>query len=281
MWFALVFVIGMFVGSVITVLTVLWYTIPRIERLYVFRPARDILKTPKDLGVPFDQCFVDVSERVRLSAWHLCPHQPVASVVYFHGNGGNLGILNEILAMFYWHGLQVFAIDYRGYGWSTGTPSEEGIYKDALASVRYFNANFKQSDIPLIYWGRSLGAAVASYAAGKLPPSGLVLETAFPNKSSLLEHYPQLRPFRPFSKCEFDTSSHLKGHQFPVLLLHGDKDRTVPLKQGQLLYSQLTGPKEFFRVEGAGHLDLHMKDSANYMQRVLKFFRDVAPVRVH
>lgn len=281
MWFALVFVSGMFVGAVLTVLTVLWYTIPRIERLYVFRPARDILRTPRDLGVPFEQCFIDVSETVRLSAWHLCPPKPVASVLYFHGNGGNLGILNEILAMLYRHDVQVFAIDYRGYGWSTGVPSEHGVYQDALAAIQYFNANFKRLQIPLIYWGRSLGAAVASFAAGKLPPSGLVLETAFPSKESLLEHYPRLKPFKPFSKYEFDSAAHLRNHQFPVLLVHGDKDQTVPLKQGQLLFSQLTGPKDFFRIEGAGHMDIHMKDSERYMQRVLKFFRDVEPVTIH
>lgn len=281
MWFLVAFLIGALFGAAGAVLLILWYTIPHFERLFIFRPARDVIRKPSDLGVPYDQCFIDTSQGARLSAWHICPPNPVGSIIYFHGNGGNLGTLIEILATFFNSRLQVLAVDYRGYGWSTGSPTEQNLYEDAVATVRFFNANFKHQLIPLVYWGRSLGSCAAAYAAGKLPPSGLILETAFPDKSSLLEHYPHLKPFRYFSKYKFETAKHLVGHQFPVLLLHGDKDKTVPLKQGQLLYNQLTGPKEFWRVEGAGHIDIHMKDSAAYMRRVLQFVEQVQPVIVN
>jgi fermentation-respiration switch protein FrsA (DUF1100 family) len=205
----------------------------------------------------------------------------LGSIVYFHGNGGNLGILNEILALFYENGLEVFAVDYRGYGWSTGSPSEEGIYVDAVASAEYFLSNFRRQGTPIVYWGRSLGGCAAAYAAAKVPPDGVILETAFPSKATLLEHFPRFKPFAPFSRCRLDTERHLRGHLFPVLLLHGDRDRTVPLRQGQLLYSRLTGPKEFWTVRGAGHIDIHMVRTEAYIRRVLQFIGGLTPERIH
>jgi len=276
-----IFLAGLMVGSIATVLLILWYMVPKMERLYVFRPSRDVLKTPATLGVPYDQCFIDTKDGCRLSAWNICPEDPLGCIVYFHGNGGNLGTLVEILTMFHSYRLQVFALDYRGYGWSTGSPSEDGLYADATAAVDYFNANFRRPGLPVVFWGRSLGGCVAAYAARKAAPNGLILETAFPSKAQLLKHFPHFQPFRLFSRYRLDTLDYLTGHRFPILVIHGDKDRTVPFEQGRLLFDGLTGPKEFFRVAGAGHINIHMLDSRRYMQRVMTFVAQSKPPIVH
>lgn len=281
MWLVSAFLLGLLAGSAATLLILLWVMVPRLERLYVFRPSRDVLKTPAKLGIPYDQCFVDTADGCRLSAWNICPEDPLGSIVYFHGNGGNLGVLVEILAMFYRYRLQVFAVDYRGYGWSTGIPTEKGVYSDALAAVRYFNANFRRRTLPVVYWGRSLGGCVASFAAKELPPHGVILETAFPSKKQLLRHLPHIRPFRFFSRYNLHTVAHLVGHQYPVLVMHGDKDRTIPFEQGKSLYDQLDEPKDLYVVPGAGHIDIHMLDSERYMQRVLAFVQSTRPAMVH
>ncbi len=278
LWLALVLLFATaclsFVGGICAVL---WWTVPRIEKNYLFRPDRVVARTPADLGVPFEQHFIETPDGCRLSAWHICPPDPDGAVVYFHGNGSNLGILIEILKMLYDSGLQVLAVDYRGYGWSSGNPSEEGLNIDAEASVRFFREKLKRPNIPLIYWGRSLGSCFAAYASRKLPPHGLILETAFPSKASLIRHYPQFKPFYFFSRCRLNTLDHLRDHDFPVLLVHGDKDKTIPLEQGHLLYRKLQGPKEFFRIEGADHINLHRIDSESYMKRVLQFVDDSRP----
>ena len=276
-----VFLLGVVVGVVSAVIFTLWWAVPKLERLYVFRPSRDVLKTPAQLGIPFDQCFVETGDGCRLSAWHMSPEQPVGSIIYFHGNSGNLGILVELLAMFYRHGLQAFAVDYRGYGWSTGTPTERGLYADALSAVAYFHENFRNPGLPTVFWGRSLGGCVASYAAGKIMPDGLVLETTFASKSLLLKSLPHMRPFRFFSRMKLDTISHLDNRRLPVLVIHGDKDKTIPFEQGQLLYDRLGDPKEFYRVRGAGHIDIHMLDSEGYMKRALSFVKALTPPSVH
>ncbi len=275
------FALGLLIGVLLGVLFILWRAVPHLERLYVFRPSRDIFKTPEHLGLEYEQRFLETPDGCRLSGWLLCPPNPLGSVIYFHGNGGNLGILNEIFALLYRHGLQVWAIDYRGYGWSTGTPSEKGLYVDAEAAVEYFRAQFHRPELPLVYWGRSLGSCVAAYAASRSAPDGLVLESAFPDKKALLENFPHLRPFRHFARYRFETRMHLNGHRFPVLLLHGDQDRTIPIELGEKLFEGLSGPKDFHRVNGAGHVDLHMIDTGAYMRRVIQFIQNSKPNQVH
>ena len=275
------FLLGLLIGIAGAVLMILWFTIPRLEQLYVFRPSKDIFKTPEHFGINSDQCFIETEDGCRLSAWHMRPPKPCGSVIYFHGNNGNLGILNELFQLFFHHGLQVFAVDYRGYGWSTGVPTEKGIQKDAVAAVEYFNSNFKKDSVPTIIWGRSLGGVPASFAAGKIPPNGLILETTFADKISLLEDFSHFRFFQYFSRYKLETAAYLKERSFPVLVIHGDKDKTIPLKQGQILYNRLSEPKEFWRVAGAGHIDIHMIDTEAYINRILSFVESVKPPVIH
>ncbi len=281
MWLVLLLLAVSFVSMLAGVALVLLWAVPKLENKFLFRPMREIFKTPADFGIPFEQHTVETPDGCRLSAWHICPHRPRASILYFHGNTGNLGLFNEVFQLLYQHQLQIFAIDYRGYGSSTGTPYEKGLYRDALAAVDYFGKNLKKGNLPILYWGRSLGCAVASYAASHQPPDGLVLETAFASKRALMSSYRQFRWFYPFSRCRLNTAKHLKGHRFPILLLHGDQDKTVPLEQGKKLFEMLTGPKDFFHVNGADHVNIHRLESQKYMERVLRFADEVRPVTVH
>lgn len=253
------------------ILLILWWLVPRLESQYVFRPGHEVYTTPAEVGIAFDQYFIETPDGCRLSAWHLCPARPVGGIVYFHGNSGNLGIMVEILDQLYRCDLQVLAVDYRGYGWSTGIPSEAGLYQDSLSTVRYFQEHLRNEGVPSVYWGRSLGSCMAAFASAQVPPDGLILETAFRSKSTLLRYYPQFRLFQPFSRCRFETVRYLKGHLFPVLLLHGNRDRRVPFEEGRRLFDKLTAPKDFYCVEGADHVNLHRVDGVSYMRRVLQF----------
>lgn len=282
MWFwllplLLLVALASFVAGVCAVLA---WIVPRAERYLMFRPSRFVVKTPDDLGVPFDQVFIDTPDGCRLSAWHLRPDEPIGSVVYFDGNSGNLGILTEILALLYRNGLEVLAVDYRGYGWSTGSPTEDGLYVDGVTAVRHFRDHLRRPDlpdVPLVYWGRSLGSCVAARAASLEPPDGLVLESAFPSLDSMMRYFPRFRPFRLFSRLQLDTARHLRAAQrnAPVLFIHGDEDPVVPLEQGLALYEQAPGPKQFHCVDGADHINLHMVDTEGYLQRILRFVAEL------
>ena len=261
--------------------SVFWWLVPKIENRFVFRPDRRIFQTPADRGVPFERVFFEASDGPRLSAWHLCSAKPRAAILYFHGNSGNLGLFTEVFQLLYEHGLQVFAVDYRGYGQSSGDPSEDGLHLDAMAAIEYFKQHCRIPDLPLTYWGRSLGCCVAAFAASQEAPDGLILESGFPSKKHLLEYFPQFRVFRIFSKCRLDTARYLRDHPFPVLVVHGDKDQTIPFEQGRRLYDSLSGRKEFYLVKGADHINTHRLDSKAYMKRVLRFVEQSRPELVH
>ncbi len=280
-WLLLLLLADSLISILCGIALVFLWAVPKIERRFIFQPTRDIYRIPTDFGMPFEQRFVETEDGCRLSAWHICPQRPQASVLYFHGNSGNLGLFNEVFQLLYRAGLEIFAIDYRGYGASNGSPSEEGLYRDASAAVDYFNRELRRKGIPVIYWGRSLGGCVAAHAASQNNPDGLILETSFPSKKSMLRYFPQFRLFRIFTRCRLDTVRHLRRHDFPVLVIHGDQDRTIPIEQGELLFEKLPGPKAFFHVAGADHINIHRLDSSAYMSRVMGFAREIRPPVIH
>lgn len=246
--------------------------VPVLERRFIFRPLKTIQQTPASFGIPFQQASISTRDGERLNAWHICPPSPRASVLYFHGNSGNLGLYAEILAGFYRRRFQVLAIDYRGYGLSSGAPTERGVYQDAESAARYLLESVAQPGRPVIFWGRSLGGPIAAYAAGKTRPHGLVLETTFSSTRSLLRDFPwQFRLFSAFSESRFDTIDNLGALNVPSLVVHGDRDLTISLREGKELFSRLDGPKEFLLVEGAGHVDIHRVDRSSYWRRIVGF----------
>ena len=261
-------------SMLVAVVLMAWWAVPRLERMFLFRPGRDIYQTPAEVGLSYQELFIETPDGCRLCAWHLRPAQPRASVIYFHGSTANMGILNEIFSLFDRCSLQVLAFDYRGYGKSTGVPGEAGLYEDGLAIARYFHSHFS-STLPVIYWGRSLGTCVAAFTARQLVPDGLLLESAFPDKASLMANYPYFRLFSLFARCKLETLRYLRNHSFPVLLVHGDRDRTVPLEQGQRLFRLLNGPKDFYRIAGADHVNLHRTQQQAYRKRIAAFVEEL------
>ena len=250
----------------------LFWAVPRLERRFVFRPRKDVTQTPAQFGVPFEQLFVPTPDGERLSAWHLLPDRPRAAVLYFHGNSGNLGHFAEVLTRLYQNRLQVFAVDYRGYGWSSGQPTEKGVYMDALAAVEYFHDRLRVDGCPVVFWGRSLGGPVAAYASGRAAPGGLILETTFSSKRVLLRNYPrQFRFFSVFSKYRFDTLQYLSGQRLHKLVVHGDQDRTIPVEQGRYLFRNLENPKSLLVISGADHINIHKVDEDRYWGGILRF----------
>lgn len=279
MWLFVLLLSVAVLSFLLGVTAVFWWLVPRLENRFVFRPEKRIFQTPSDRGIPFRKVFFEARDGVRLSAWHLSPASPRAAVLYFHGNSGNLGLFSEVFELLYRNGMEIFAVDYRGYGQSEGSPSETGIHLDAEATVEYFLQHLKPAQLPLLYWGRSLGSCMAAYATAHRQPDGLILESGFPSKKSLLKYFPQFRALHLFSKCRLDTAGYLSGHAFPVLVIHGDKDRTIPLEEGQILFAGLSGPKFFHLVKGADHINTHRTNSRSYMDRILGFVEECRPER--
>ena len=200
-----------------------------------------------------------------------------ARIVYFHGNGGNLSNWAPILAGIVRRGYSVFAFDYRGYGMSTGRPTERGLYRDVDAVVAHAWTTLDPA-VPLVYWGRSLGGAMAAYAATVRQPDGIVLESAFPDARSAVRSSPVLLFLSLFSSYRFSTATFMERVKAPALELHGDRDSVIPIALGRELFARLEEPKRFVSISGGDHNDAVPADPETYWSAVDAFI-DTLPKR--
>ena len=251
----------------IVVMVALKVLVVLLEPRLTFFPIRGLETDPDKMGIPVKEIPIQTWDEETVYTWLLESSEPRADVLFFHGNGGNLSLWQDFLINLHRHSFTVFALDYRGYGKSTGSPTEEGLYHDAEAFLRYYWNKVHQPNRKVIYWGRSLGGAVSAYATTLRKPDAVILEASFPSKYSLLDHYPVLKILGLLSEFKFPTADFLDGISRPVLVIHGDQDKVVPLKQGQLLYDRLETEKYFHTIP-AGHNNLHKVDPDSYWEHI-------------
>jgi fermentation-respiration switch protein FrsA (DUF1100 family) len=252
-----------------------------LEPRMAFFPFTGESETPRDFGVPFEAITVDTADGERLRAWRMTPAPPQAvraRIVYFHGNGGNLSNWSPILAGIVRHGYAVFAIDYRGYGLSTGRPTERGLYRDVEAAVA---AAWPEPapGTPLIYWGRSLGASMAAYGATVRKPDGVIVEAGFASARAAIRDSPVLAALSLLASYRFPAGEFLTRARVPVLMLHGDRDSVIPFALGRELFEQLPGPKTFAVIPGGDHNDATPPDPTAYWAAIDRFVGGLAQIR--
>ena len=249
-----------------------WLLEPRMA----FFPYAGVQETPSSFGLQFIDLKIPTADGETLHGWWMEHPSPRAQVVYWHGNGGNLSLWLEVLAEIHRRGFSVMAVDYRGYGASTGRPSEQGIYRDSTGAIEYFFSKLRKPNVPTIYWGRSLGCAVASYTATRGAPAGLILESPFPDVWSLFAGNPVMRLLSLFSTYRFPTSRHLETYTGPLLVLHGDSDRVIPFENGRRVFERAPGAsKRFVTIAGADHND-NFTGNAEYWKGIDDFASSLA-----
>lgn len=262
----------------IAALVMLKALIGTLEPRLVFFPYAGEDRNPASLGIEYEVVRLATSDGETLVAWQLEPQSSIADVVYFHGNGGNLSLWLPILAVLHAQNLRVLAVDYRGYGLSTGRPSEEGVYRDAEAVVHHVaRSRMKSGERPLVFWGRSLGGPIAASATRVVRPDGLVLESSFPDKAAVIRSQPLLRLLNVFGAYRFETVKLLADFSGPVLVLHGNRDSVVPFTLGRELYERLDTPKRFVEIDGADHNDLIDRSRSDYWTPVVDFIASLRP----
>ena len=244
----------------------------RLEPRFAFFPSAGESTTPAEYHIDYESLSIPTRDGERLHGWLIRHPRPLAHVVYFHGNGGNLSVWAPILAEIARHGYSILAFDYRGYGLSTGRPTEHGLYVDVAAIVERFRTE-SPAGTPAVYWGRSLGTTMAAYAATIHGPDGLILESGFPSARSLLRESPLLLALAVFSTYRFPCARFVQSLDtpIPVLVMHGDSDRIVPIAQGRALFEALREPKQFLVIRGGDHNDVTPPDSAPYWKAIETF----------
>jgi fermentation-respiration switch protein FrsA (DUF1100 family) len=225
--------------------------------VYFPQAGRDFIATPEQLGLVYESVTIETKDGIRLHGWFV-PAQAARgatwTVLFFHGNAGNISHRIDYLSMFHRLGYQTFIFDYRGYGQSSGAPSESGTYIDAEAAWNYLVEEKGIQPNRIALFGESLGGAVAAWLAAHERPGLLVLASAFTSLPDMAEKIYPFLPVRLLSRFNYNTLEYLGSVACPVLIAHSPRDEIVPFAHGQALYEAAPAPKEFLELEG-GHND--------------------------
>ena len=210
---------------------------------------------PAAAGLPeAAEITLDTSDGERVIVWHVPPRADKPVVLYFHGNGGSLrGRVDRFRALTA-DGTGLVALSYRGYGGSSGAPTETGLINDALAAYAFTRARYPAERIVL--WGESLGTGVAVALAAQQPVGHLILQSPFTSAADVGAHRYWFVPVGLLMKDQFRSDLRIGKVTAPVLVLHGDRDNIVPMALAERLYGLINAPKRFVRFAGIGHNDL-------------------------
>jgi fermentation-respiration switch protein FrsA (DUF1100 family) len=208
---------------------------------------------PASVGLKAEELMLDTADGEKLVAWHVPPATGRPLVLYFHGNGGALSARAERFRALTADGTGLLAPAYRGYGGSSGRPSEAGLLADAAAAYAFAVARYPADRI--VVWGESLGTGVATALAADKPVARVILESPFTSAVDIAAATYFFLPVRLLMHDQFHSERRIGQVVAPVLVLHGDRDTIVPIGHGERLYELVRAPKQFLRLPGAGHND--------------------------
>lgn len=230
----------------------------------VFYPetGREIIATPAQAGLPYEDIRLTTGDGLDLHGWYIpAPQtheqthaQPRGTVLFLHGNAGNISHRIDSLQMFHRLGYSTLIFDYRGYGNSDGTPSEQGTYRDAEAAWRYLTEQRHIPSCRIVLFGESLGGAVGAWLAARQKPAALVIASGFTSVPGLARHFYPYLPVRWLARIRYDTEKNLRAVAAPVLIAHSPEDEIIPFEHGQALFAATNPPKRFLELAG-GHND--------------------------
>jgi fermentation-respiration switch protein FrsA (DUF1100 family) len=245
-----------------------------VERSFIYYPTRRLEATPGDAGLAFEEVRVTAGDGVGLHGWYV-PGRRAMALLWCHGNGGNISHRVGHLRLIHDRlGLGVLLFDYRGYGRSDGAPSEPGTYQDARAFGTWLQQR-EPAGRPVVYFGQSLGAAVAVWLALEEPPAALILESPFTSVQAMANATVPGAGY--LFRTRYDTLGRIGRGRAPVLVLHGDADEVIPFAHGRAVFTAAADPKAFVAIPGAGHNDTYLIGGEAYWQTWERFLAAHVP----
>jgi fermentation-respiration switch protein FrsA (DUF1100 family) len=224
------------------------------QRSLQYFPERE-RTTPSAAGLSeAEEAVLDTVDGERVIVWHVPPREGQPIFLYFHGNGGSLRWRDERFRALIADGSGLVALSYRGYGGSSGRPTETGLIEDAATSYSFAVARYPAERIVL--WGESLGSAVAIALAAEKPVGRLVLEAPFTSAADVAALHFWFVPVRVIMKDQYRSDLRVGKVTASALVVHGENDAVVPVTLGERLYGMILSPKRLERIAGAGHDDL-------------------------
>lgn len=255
----------------VPILLALLLLLPGCAENFLYYPQREIVVTPASLGLAYDEVNLTASDGVSINAWWVPAAPARGAVIYCHGNGGNISYCLDTVRTFHDLGLSVLLFDYRGYGKSGGSPSEEGTYRDAEAAWRHVTAARAVAPERIVIFGRSLGGAIAAELAARHRPGALVLESTFTRALDVALAHGYGVAARLVLGDTYPTVAHLARNRAPLLVIHSPDDELIPYALGRRLYEAGRPPKDFLAIQGS-HNAGFMVSAAPYRRGLAAFF---------
>ncbi|TXI19151.1 MAG: alpha/beta hydrolase [Nitrosomonas sp.] len=240
--------LALFVAVYVAIVLLLYFGQSRL----VYFPLQSISQTPAGFGLDYTSVSIATSDGETLHGWWVPVADAKGTVLFFHGNAGNISHRLDYLPMFKRLGYNTLLLDYRGYGQSSGIPTESGTYLDAQAAWQYVTEVQGITPEQIVLYGESLGGAVAAWLATHEKPSLLVLASTFTSVYDLAEELYPFLPVRWITRFQYNTLEALRSVACPVFIAHSPQDEIIPFDHGQRLYQAASEPKQFLMLEG-GH----------------------------
>lgn len=259
--------------------TILALALYFMQSVFLYSPVREVPYNPADIGLAFEKVVFETEDGLKLSAWFIPAEKAELTVLFCHGNGGNMthrldtiNILNEL-------GLNCFIFDYRGYGSSQGKPSERGTYLDVEAAYKWLTEKKKIPSQNIILFGRSLGGSIAAYLATKVEAKGLIVESSFTSYVDMGRKFYPYMPVRLAAAYSYKTIDYVRQVHRPIMIIHSRNDEVIPFEFGLRLYDVANEPKEFVEIFGT-HNDGFLFSGETYRQawsNWLEFLKEYKP----
>lgn len=269
--------------------TILWITVTLIgaytalvlivfvlQKKMIFHPNRTLSYDPGAIGLDYEEVSIRTEDNVTLHGWYIPHEKSRGTVLFMHGNAGDIGDRMDTILQLHRLKLNQFIFDYRGYGRSDGSPSEKGLYRDARAAYDYLRDRKKIDTDRLIIMGRSLGGAVAAWLAAHVSCRVVILESTFTSAPDVAaDIYPYL-PGRYMIRYRFPVKKWVQKLRVPILIAHSVDDKLIPYEHGQELYRAAHPPKKFLKLNGQ-HASAFMDTGDKYGQTMGDFLKKHLP----
>lgn len=231
----------------------------------VFFPTSELVVTPDEIGLQYEDVFIEVDAGEKIHAWWLKTTatdqaEPRPVVLFCHGNGGNISHRLETIEYVLRLGADIFIFDFRGYGQSDGKPNEKNIYADARASYEWLTNEGKYAPEQVVVFGRSLGGVVAVDLAYQVQCRGLVVESSLTSAAAMAAKMFPFFPVGVLLRYKLNSLEKITGISCPVLVTHSPDDDIIPFEMGEQLYAAANKPKRFVKLRGTHNELAYFKD---------------------
>ncbi len=236
----------------------------------LYYPTSRIEGTPMDIGLAFDDVSFRTQDGVKLNAWYVPAGNERGFLLFCHGNAGNISHRLDTISIFHRLGLSVLIFDYRGYGRSEGKPDEQGTYLDAEAAWNYLVSERQVPADKIVYFGRSLGSAIAADTALRHAGAALIIESGFTSVPAYGQRLFPFLPVRLLARYKYATIDKVAKISIPKLFIHSPHDEVIPFDHGKALFEKAVVPKEFLQIKG-GHNEGFLLSGELYVDGIDRF----------